>query len=160
MTSCMPPTSSKKRSNTIVSCVGRQLSAAWAEARYSSSCSAAPWAIPTSSTSQRSEARTAPPAQHVVDAVVVDQRAAAAAARAKTFRQHPHHCRKIVPRQRAIGRGAAHERVKFALVPFACAHLSHDLLCQHVERLFGNFQQVKFTAADGIEQRGTLHQLV
>ena len=72
------------------------------------------------SRSQRSEARTAPPAQHVVDAVVVDQRAAAAAPGAKTFRQHSHHCRKIVPRQRAIGRGAAHERVEFVLVPFAC----------------------------------------
>src|SRR5262249_28900819 len=53
MTNCMPPTSSKKRSNTIVSCVGRQPSATWPAARYSRSCSAAGSAIPTSSTSQR-----------------------------------------------------------------------------------------------------------
>ena len=32
MTSCMPPASSKKRSSTILSCVGRQPSAAWAAA--------------------------------------------------------------------------------------------------------------------------------
>ena len=41
MTSCMPPASSKKRSSTSVSCVGRHSSAANDAVRYSSSCSAA-----------------------------------------------------------------------------------------------------------------------
>jgi hypothetical protein len=50
----MPPTSSKKRSSTIVSCVGRQLSARMRRARYSTSCSAAGATTPSSSTSQRS----------------------------------------------------------------------------------------------------------
>ena len=40
MTSCMPPDSSKKRSKTIVFCVGSVPSAARAAARYSTSCSA------------------------------------------------------------------------------------------------------------------------
>ena len=52
-TSCMPPASSKKRSSTIVSCVGRQPSAALAARRYSTSCSAAASAMPISSISQR-----------------------------------------------------------------------------------------------------------
>ena len=41
MTSCIPPDSSKKRSNTSVSVVGRRPSTALADARYSTSCCAA-----------------------------------------------------------------------------------------------------------------------
>ena len=58
MTSCMPPDSSKKRSNTIVFCVGSVPSAARAAARYSTSCSAGDAREPKLAR-QRSRARSA-----------------------------------------------------------------------------------------------------
>ena len=56
---------------------------------------------------ERGEPRAAPAAQHVVDGVVVDQRAAPAAPGAEAFRQHAHDGREILARQLAIGPGAA-----------------------------------------------------
>ena len=109
---------------------------------------------------QRGEPCAAPAAQHVVDAVVVDQRAAAAAAGAETFRQHSYHRREILPRQRAIGRCAAHQCIEFVLVPIARGHFRNDLLGQHVERLFRNDKPIELAAADAVEQRRALHQLV
>src|SRR6266536_1341337 len=190
MTNCMPPTSSKKRSNTIVSYVGRQPSAACPAARYSRSCSAAGSAIPTSSASQRripsacspprkraaisarrrdtaadnSSLRPgASPSQNgMVGAIpwASSTRATPAAAGAEAVRQHAHHRREILPRQRAIGRGTAHERIEFVLVPFARGHFGDDLLRQHIERLLRDREAVELAAADAVEQRRALHQLI
>jgi len=109
---------------------------------------------------QRGEPRAAAAAQQMVDAVVVDQRAAAAAAGGEAFRQHAHHRREILPRQRAVGKGTAHERVKLVLVPLARGHFGDDLLGQDVERLLRDGEPVELAAADAVEQRRTLHQLV
>ena len=84
---------------------------------------------------ERGEARAAPAAQHVVDGVVVDERAAPAAPRAEAVGQHVDHGREVLARQRAIGPGAAQQRVELVLAPFPRRHLGHDLLRQHVERL-------------------------
>src|SRR3954470_20802798 len=59
----MPPTASKKRSNTMRSRVGKVPSAAYAAPRYSTSCRAAGSLRPTSSSSQRSAASKPPPAR-------------------------------------------------------------------------------------------------
>ena len=109
---------------------------------------------------QGGEPRPAPPAQHVVDGVVVDERAAAAAARAEAFRQHGDHRREILARQRAIGPRAADQREQLVLAPFLRRHLGHDLLRQHVERLLQNGEPVELAAADAVDQRRAFHQLV
>ena len=45
-------------------------------------------------------------------------------------------------------------------MPFARGHFRDDLLGQHVERLFRNDKPVELAAANAVEQRRTLHQLV
>ena len=107
--------------------------------------------------------------QHLIVGVVRDRAAgrqggkpgaAPAAPRGEAFRQHAHHRREILPRQRAVGRGTAHERVELVLVPFARGHFGDDLLGQHVERLLRDGEPVELAAADAVEQRRALHQLV
>jgi len=109
---------------------------------------------------QSGQPRAAPAAQEMVDAVVMDQRAAPAAAGGEAVRQHAHHRREILPRQRAVGGGAAHERIELVLVPFARGHFGDDLLGQHVERLLRDRELVELAAADAVEQRRAFHQLV
>ena len=109
---------------------------------------------------QGGEPRPAPPAQHVVDGVVVDERAAPAAARAEAFRQHGDNSREILARQRAIGPRAADQREQLVLAPFLRRHLGHDLLRQHVERLLQNGEPVELAAADAVDERRAFHQLV
>src|SRR5262249_33363660 len=83
---------------------------------------------------QGGEPRAAPATQQMVDAVERDERAAPAAGVGEPARQHAHHRREILPRHRAVGGGAAHERIELVLVPFARGHFGDDLLRQHVER--------------------------
>src|SRR5262249_5648736 len=54
----------------------------------------------------------------------------------------------------------AHERIKLVLVPLARGYFGDDLLGQHVERLIRDGKPVKLAAADAVEQRRALHQLV
>src|SRR5207253_887406 len=142
----MPPASSKKRSRTMVSCVGRQPSAACPAARYSTNSSAAAGIIANSSISQlqvvlldRTRLRlAAAAAQHPVDAVMMDERTAPAAAGAEAVGQHLHDSRKILPRQVPIRPCSPHQRAKLVLAIFTCCDLGDDLLRQHVERLLRN----------------------
>jgi hypothetical protein len=60
---------------------------------------------------QRGEACAAPAAQPAVDRVMMQQRAAPAAPRRKPLRQHLHDRREIGPRQFAVRKGAAAERI-------------------------------------------------
>ena len=60
----------------------------------------------------------------------------------------------------AIRPGAPHQRVELVLAPFARADLGHDLLRQHVERLLGDREPVELAAADAVEQRRALDELV
>ena len=109
---------------------------------------------------QGGEPRPAPPAQHVIDGVVVDERTAPAAARAEALRQHGDHRREILPRQRAIGPGTADQREQLVLAPFLRRHLGDDLLRQHVERLLQNDEPVELAATDAVDERRAFHQLV
>ena len=109
---------------------------------------------------QRGQPRAAPAAQHMVDGVVMDQRAAPAAPGAEAFGQHADHGREILARQRAVRPGAADQRIQLVLVPFARRDLGDDLLRQHVERLLGDRQPVELAAAHAVEQRRALDQLV
>ena len=84
---------------------------------------------------QGGEPRAAPAAQHVIDGVVVDQRAAPAAAGGEALGQHAHDGGEILARQRPIGPGPADQRKKLVFVPFPPRDLGDDLLRQHVERL-------------------------
>ena len=66
---------------------------------------------------QRGQPRAAPAAQHAIDRVVVDQRAAPAAPRGEPLRQHRHDRREILARERAVWPRAAHERIERVLAP-------------------------------------------
>ena len=109
---------------------------------------------------QRGEPRAAPAAQHVIDGVMVQQRAAAAAARAVAFGQHAQDRIEVGARQIAKRPGAARQRVERIFAPFLRRDLGHDLLRQHVERAVGNAQGIELAAAHRIEQGGALDQVV
>ena len=109
---------------------------------------------------QRRQPRAAPAAQHMVYGVVMDQRAAPAAAGAEAFGQHADDRGKILARQCAIGPSAAEQREEVVLAPFPRCHFGDDLLRQHVERLFGNRQPIELAAIDAVEQCRAFDQLV
>ena len=100
------------------------------------------------------------PRRHVVHRVVMDQRAAPAAAGAKALRQHADHGVEIGARQRPIGPGAAEQREELVLAPLARRHFGDDLLRQHVERLFRDREAIEFPAVHTVEQRRAFDQLV
>ena len=85
---------------------------------------------------ERGQPRAAPAAQHAVDRVAMDQRAAPAAAGGEAFGQHAHDGVEVVARQVAIRPGAAQPARTARPRPIpARADLGDDLLRQHVERL-------------------------
>ena len=109
---------------------------------------------------QRGEARAAPAAQHAIDRIVMDQRAAPAAACGEALGQHAHDSSEILARQVAIRPGAPQQREQLVLVPLPRGDFRDDLLREHIERLRGNAQPVEFAAPHAVEQRGALHQIV
>ena len=90
----------------------------------------------------------------------MDQRAAPAAPRAEAVGQHVDDRREILPRQVAIRPGAPHQREQLVLAPLARGDLGDDLLRQHVERLLRDRETIELAAADAVEQRRALDQLV
>src|SRR5262249_43362329 len=58
----------------------------------------------------RGQTRATPSAQHAVDAVMVEQRAAPAAARGEALRQHGDDSVEVLALEIAVGPGAAHQR--------------------------------------------------
>ena len=106
------------------------------------------------------QARALARAQHLVHGVVMQQRSAASAPGAESFREHPHACVEILPRQIAVGMGSAHQREQFILRPLTRGHLGGDLLGQHIQSILGDLEPVQFAAADRLEQRRALHQFV
>ncbi len=109
---------------------------------------------------QRRHPCAAPSAQHLVDRVVMDERAAPAAPRAEPVGEHAQNGGEILARQGAIGIGAAAALVERVLAPFLRRHLGDDLLRQHVERLLRDAEPVELAAADAVEQSGAFDQLV
>src|SRR5262249_2878251 len=105
---------------------------------------------------QRGEPRAAASAQLVVDGVVMDERAPAAATRGEAFAQHRDEAGEILARGGAIGPGATEEREQLILVALARSNLGDDLLRQHVERLLGDRQLIELAAPHGIDERRAL----
>jgi hypothetical protein len=96
----------------------------------------------------------------VIDAVVVDERAAPATAGAEALGQHRDQSCEILPGERAIGPSAPDERIELVLGPLARGHFGHDLLRQHVERLLENRQPIELAARGAVEKGGAFHQIV
>ena len=92
---------------------------------------------------QRGQPRAAPAAQHTVDRVVMQKRAAPAAPCAEAVGQHMHRGGELRARQRPIRPGPAKERVSCILAPFLRRDLGDDLLRQHVARLIGDRDAVE-----------------
>ncbi len=102
----------------------------------------------------------APAAQQMIDAVVMQQRAAPAAPRREAFAQHRDQRVEIGARQRAVRPGAAQQGVKLILRPVLCRDFRDDLLGENIERLMGNLQPVELLAAHAVEQRRAFDEIV
>ncbi len=98
--------------------------------------------------------------QHLVDRVVMQQRAAAPPASAEPLGQHAHALVEILAAQLPVGIRSAHEVEQLIFSPFARRDFCGDLLSEHVERFPRNIQAVQFAAPHRVEQRRALHQLV
>ena len=108
----------------------------------------------------RGQARAAPRSQLPVDAVVVQEGAAAPARGCDAVGQH----RRGPRRSRGV-RGcdrerAPHELVQRFDVPFVLRARGDDLLREDVERRLGDLQRVERAAANPAHERGALDQLV
>ena len=109
---------------------------------------------------QRGQARAAPAAHFAVDGVVVDECAAAAAARREAVGEHPDDIVELGALQVAIGVGALQQGEELIEVPLARGDFRHDLLRQHIERLGGNAQAIELRAPHAVEQRRAFDEIV
>src|ERR1700685_4147256 len=100
---------------------------------------------------QCGQSRAASPAQHVVDGIVVDQRATPAAAGGESLGQHVYDRGKVLLCQRAVRPGTAQPFVQRRLGPVLCCELRNDLLGQHVKRLVRNGQSIEFATSDAVQ---------
>ena len=99
-------------------------------------------------------------AQHVVDAVAVDQRRRAAGAFADALAEHLDDVVEVVAVEVAVGPGAADEVEQVVLAPVLAGGLGDDLLRQDVERRDRLDDAVEAPGAHGADQGGALDQLV
>ena len=106
------------------------------------------------------EPRPAPPTQHAVNLVAMDQRATPPAPRGKSVGQHAQHRRIGLAREVAIRPGAPDEREQLRLVPVLRVDLRRDLLGDHVERRHRHDQPVEFAAIDAVDQRCAFDEVV
>ena len=102
----------------------------------------------------------APAAQHIVDAVEVQMRAAATALRREPVGDHARDTDELVERQIAIARGARQALVQLLDAPLLHADLGHDLLREHVERRGPRLDRVELVPPDAREQRRALDEVV
>src|SRR5204862_7908180 len=109
---------------------------------------------------ERGEGGAAAAAQHSIDRIVMDERAAPAAPRGVALRQHGEDRGKVFAGKLAIGRGAAQQSEKLILAPVARRDFGDDLLGQHVERLLGDRYSVELAATNAVEERGAFDELV
>ena len=108
----------------------------------------------------RREPRAAPAAQHVVHAIEVQVRAAPAAMGREAVREHLRDGHEAVARQIAVARRAREAREQVVDLPLLHADLGDDLLCEHVERRGSRLDRVELAAADAVEQRRALDEIV
>src|SRR6185312_3954309 len=92
--------------------------------------------------------------------VAMHERAAAAAPCGEALGEHAHD---LLERRRlevAIRVGAAYQAMELIFVPLARCNLGGDLLREDIERAARNMQPVELTAADGLEERRALDELI
>ena len=109
---------------------------------------------------QRGQARALLLAQDVMDGVAMDVARARPVARREAVGEHAHDGVEVGAREPRVRPGAADEREQRVLVPFAARGLGDDLLREDVERRRHDAQRIELAAADRIEQRRALDQLV
>jgi hypothetical protein len=108
----------------------------------------------------RREPRAAPAAQHAVHAVEVQVCAAAAAMGREPVRNHLRDRDERVARQVAVARCARQTREQIVDLPFLHADFRDDLLREHVERCTARLDRVELAAANTVEQRRALDEVV
>src|SRR6185369_8760201 len=108
---------------------------------------------------QRCHPRAALLAQLVVDGVAMDVGAPAGAAR-EAVGEHAHDGIERRALEPGVWPGAADEREELVLVALAARRLGDDLLREDVERSAQDRERVELAAANAIEQRRALDQLV
>ena len=74
--------------------------------------------------------------------------------------QHPDDRIEVVAGQRTEGPAAPHQIEERVLLPVLRCDLGDDLLGEHVERLLGNCEPVELAAANAVEERGALDEIV
>ena len=90
----------------------------------------------------------------------MDQRATSAASGRKALPQHTNDGIELRALEAPIRPSTPAERIQLLLTPFARADLSHDLLRQHVQGLFGDGDAVELAALAGSDQRRAFDQIV
>ena len=100
----------------------------------------------------RRDARGAAAAQRAVDAVAMQQRAAAADARRRAFAQHLDDVVVVFARERGERRRGAHQVEERVLVPLAAGALGDDLLRQDVERRDRRLDAVEAARVHGADR--------
>ena len=110
--------------------------------------------------SQRDQPRATPPAHALVHRVVMNQCAAPAALRAESFRQHPEHVVKLLPRQIAVRIRGPHQVEELLFLPIFAGRAGDDLLSQQVKRFLRHPQAVQFAVARATERGEALDQFI
>ena len=105
-------------------------------------------------------ARAPSGAQHFMDRIAVNQRAAPAMAGGEALGQHPHNRVEFCARQRPEGPGAQKQCVKCVFRPVLRRNFGDDLLGEHVLRLVRYRQAVEFAPPHAVEQSGAFDEIV
>jgi hypothetical protein len=74
----------------------------------------------------------------MIDRVMMNQRRAASALCAKAFGKHSHNLVELTAREVAVRPGRTDELEEFVLIPIFRRSRGHNLLREHIQRLFGN----------------------
>ncbi len=109
---------------------------------------------------QRRQPRSSASTQHMIDAIMMDERAAPAQPRAEAVAQHVHDLREILAGQGAIRPGAPDHLEQPVLAPLPCCGFRNDLLREHVQRILRNAEPVELAAMDAIDEGRAFHKLI
>ncbi len=109
---------------------------------------------------ERGDARAAPPADHVVHAVPVEERPGSPAAGGGSLGEHRHDGVELPARELAVGPGPPDHREELVLPDRPRRRLGHDLLGEHVERPGGRGDGLERSGPQAPHQRRALDELV
>src|SRR5829696_246821 len=106
------------------------------------------------------EARSPASTQPLVYRIVVQVSGTPASLGAEPFREHANDRVKLFAFEIAIRISATNHREEIVLAPLFGSDRSDNLLGQDVERPLGNLETIELAASDGVDNRGTLNQLI